>query len=113
MQIVIEYLVFESQRRVIRRIRRGRATSTVDHYRRPRDLTPFNLLVFLKRIYSDDQLPLTDNERKSLVNTIGDLERQYFAPDTRPSATSEDLEKVLADWLPRATNGRIASNGSP
>jgi len=89
--------------------RRRQPVATVPQYRRPDPLTPFNLVVLLRRIGNDEAVRLALDQRQALQQTIDDLERQYFCA---PAASSHgpELAAVLDHWLALAMNGQRYAN---
>jgi hypothetical protein len=102
-------LVLVVVRLVVRRRRQN--VSPQARYHRPARLTPFNLVVLLKRIYRDDVLALSPAERAGLGETIESLERDYFGAPA-PSAVERDLEPLLNRWLARAGHVQELANGA-
>ncbi len=93
----------------IRRYRRRRRQVAAPAYRRPDPLTPFNLIVLLKRIHSDGCLELAPQVRDELAATIGGLQRRFFTPDGAPGdAAVPDLTTLTDQWLAHACNGRTS-----
>jgi hypothetical protein len=84
--------------------RRRRVEHAGPKYHRPDPLTPFSLVVLLKRIHSDGVIALSEGERKSLAATIADLEQRYFQRSTAAAAPA-DLSALLDRWLKAAGNG--------
>ncbi len=74
-------------------------------YGRPDPLTPFSLLVLLRRIHGDLAPDLPAGERRDLAETIDDLEQQFFRAGAETSE-APDLGAVLDRWLRRTANGR-------
>ena len=81
------------------RKRRGKQAA-VALYRYPAHVTPFNLLLLLKRIQEDASQRLAASERASLSQTVSELERRHFAPQTQHT-NGEDLQSILDRWLSR------------
>jgi hypothetical protein len=84
--------------------RRRRVAIAGPKYHRPDPLTPFSLVVLLKRIQGDDLVPLSQAERDSLGQTIVDLEQRYFHRSAVPAAPA-DLSALLDRWLKVTGNG--------
>ena len=80
-------------------------------YRQPDPLTPFNLVVLLKKIHGDQQLGLATQEQDDLAGTIGRLEQHFFGPNGQPDeAAVPDLATLAGRWLARAShNGSAAT----
>jgi len=89
---------------IVYRRRRGRTAVQGPRYRRPERLTPFSLVVLLRRIHDDQGLPLPEAERHALAAAIDGLERRYFSPSASPPAV-EDLTALVDHWLAVAANG--------
>jgi len=66
-------------------------------YAMPAQLTPFTVLNLLRRMSADEKLPLPQDRRQELVNTIGELEKQFF--DRNGHETPPDLREVAQHWL--------------
>ena len=87
--------------------RRHRREIAGPRYHRPDPLTPFNLVVLLKRIQGDGLISLSAGERDSLGQAIADLEHCYFhraaAAGTEVPAgrlrSAADLSALLDRWL--------------
>jgi hypothetical protein len=84
--------------------RRGRVQHAGPRYHRPDPLTPFNLVVLLKRIQGDGVVALSQGERDSLAVTIAELEQRYFHRSAA-AAPPADLSAVVDRWLKAAGNG--------
>jgi hypothetical protein len=78
--------------------RRRRVAAHAPRYRRPQRLTPFSLLVLLRRLHDDETLALSQEQLGALDKAIEDLQRQYFGRQP-PSADGMDLATILDRWL--------------
>ncbi len=74
-------------------------------YRRPDPLTPFNVLVLLRRMHADRALDVTAGRHDELGETIEDIQQRFFER-SEEEVESSDLTSVVDRWLSRATNGR-------
>jgi hypothetical protein len=83
---------------VFRRTRRRFAAPAGPCYRRPEPLTPFTLLVLLRRINQDQSVTLAEADRRSLEESIAGMERQFFERAAESSVALE-LAAVADRWL--------------
>lgn len=91
---------------VYRRVRqRDLAAVRGPCYHCPDPLTPFTLLDLLRRIHSDESLPMGDGDRSALGGTIADLQQQFFERSTEPNRKL-DLAPIADRWLAAAASSR-------
>jgi hypothetical protein len=79
--------------------RRWRQPPAPPAYVRPAELTAFSVISVLKRMRSDERLPLSASDRAVLRAAIAELEEQYFARDDALPEPGE-LEATLNRWWP-------------
>jgi len=95
---------------LLRRFLTPAATDSQHAYQMPTELTPFSLVVMLKRMHADPRLSFSAADRSSLGTTIEQLELRFFSG--RETSEAVDLRAVLDPWLARTRNGHMVHSAN-
>jgi hypothetical protein len=87
-------------------------TPVIDRHPVPRNLSPFSLVQYLKRIADDPGLDLSPELRGRLSEDLRSLQIRHFAPSDSPVAEAaievSRLEEVARNWSRTINPGSLA-----